>query len=78
MRYASIPLPPRQVTIEHCESCGLTHAFEETNCVASRDPGAQLNGNPYDAGGHCPHWWDCDGCCWCGDDPCAAAGYALG
>ena len=78
MRYAAISLPPRQAVIEHCETCSLTHVSEETNCVASRNPGAALTANPYDAGGHCRCWWDGGGCCWCGDDPCAAAVCALG
>jgi hypothetical protein len=29
---------------------------EETPCRLSRD-GSQ----------HCDHWYDADGCCWCGD-----------
>lgn len=81
MIYAVIHLAPRQVSVEPCETCGLTHAQEETACAASRDPyirdGAapgELNG----VGTHCMHWWDGAGCCWCGDDPCVAAGYALG
>ncbi len=78
MRYAAIPLPPRKVVIENCESCGLTHAFEETNCVASKDRGARLTENPYDAGGHCAQWWDGGPCHWCGDDPCGSAAYTLG
>ena len=65
-----IHLQPREVVIEHCEACGLTHAHEETNCVAS--PRGNFGH------GHCLHWWDAEGCCWCGDDPCAGARCALG
>ena len=69
MPHSVIYLQPRSVTIEHCESCGLTHAHEETSCVAGKSPHDQ---------GHCIHWWDAEACCWCGDDPCAAARCALG
>lgn len=24
--------------------------------------------NSKDGFGHCPHWDDCDPCCWCGDN----------
>lgn len=77
MRFSVVPLPPRQVSYGHCESCGLSHPHEETNCVASRD-GVVRSSDPYDAGPHCVHWWDGEGCCMCGDDPCAAARCALG
>ena len=70
---AVIYLHPREVTIERCDVCGLTHPNEETACVASRGP-YNTNG----IGSHCEGWWDGEGCCWCGDDPCRAAAYALG
>ena len=25
--------------------------------------------NSKDGRGHCPHWWDGDGCCWCDSGP---------
>ncbi len=25
--------------------------------------------NSKDDRGHCPHWWDGDGCCWCDSGP---------
>ncbi len=78
MRYAVITLPLSTVAYGHCENCGLSHPFEETNCVASKDHQAALTANPYDAGTHCVHWWDGEACCWCGDDPCTAAACALG
>lgn len=73
MTLAVIHLHPRRTVVEPCESCGLTHAHEETACAASRDRRA-----PGELGTHCVCWWDGDGCCWCGDDPCRAAGCALG
>ena len=69
MRYSVIHLHPREVAIQNCEACGLIHAHEETDCAASK---AHLDN------GHCVHWWDAEACCWCGDDPCAAARCALG
>ena len=72
MRYAVIPLHPRSVTVESCETCGLTHDHEETACAAAR--GAQAG----ECGTHCACWWEGDGCCRCGDDPCRAAACALG
>ena len=67
MIYSVIHLHPRSVAISHREACGLTHAHEETDCVASKD-----------GHGHCVHWWDAEPCCWCGDGPCAAARCGLG
>ena len=79
MVFSVIYLRPRAISISHCEACGLTHPHEETNCVASKYPYKNVNSSdPYDMGGHCVHWWDAEPCCWCGDDPCAAARCALG
>ena len=35
MPYSVIYLKPRSVAIGHCENCGLSHAFEETGCIAA-------------------------------------------
>lgn len=52
--------------VEHCELCGLFHDAEGEYCPVGGK-------GPLETHMHCACWWDGDGCCRCGSDPCRAA-----
>ena len=61
--------PRKEATSDNnpCQ-CGQTHYTGETACLRLTPPQG-VNWAGKNDQGHCPCWWECDGCCWCGDDP---------